>query len=266
MNYLVSIIIPAYNVENYIDECIESCVNQSYTNLEIVVCDDGSTDSTLEKLEQWKKKDSRIVLLSQNNSGMSCARNIAIKKANGDAIVFVDSDDVLDKNVIYKLVNKWDGRISTIVGSNYIRFGKNIPNNNNESSYTKISKDKFFEKRQGYYCVSILFSRELLNNLGIIFNKDMRNLEDVVWMSEVMLYVDKVLYYNAPLYFYRITPDSATSKAVNAKWQVGCWIIATCNILEFRNSNTLTNKQVKELKKRIRMCKNNIYGELITKS
>ena len=100
MKDLISIIIPVYNVENYVERCLESVLNQTYTNLEIIIIDDGSTDKSSKICEKYKKKDKRIKLSKISNKGTSYARNYAIKKAKGKYINFIDSDNYIESNMI----------------------------------------------------------------------------------------------------------------------------------------------------------------------
>lgn len=103
MNELVSIVVPIYNVEKYIDRCLETIVKQTYQNLEIILVDDGSTDLSGEKCDLWKKKDNRIIVIHKENGGLSSARNAGINIANGKYISFVDSDDFLELTMIEEL-------------------------------------------------------------------------------------------------------------------------------------------------------------------
>lgn len=100
MNPLVSIIIPIYNVEKYLDKCITSVVNQTYTNLEIILVDDGSPDNCPAICDQWQAKDSRIKVIHQENGGLSVARNHGIDACNGSYVQFVDSDDYIELNAV----------------------------------------------------------------------------------------------------------------------------------------------------------------------
>ena len=93
MDEKVSIIVPVYNVEKYLDKCIESIVNQTYRNIEIILVDDGSPDKCPEICNEWAKKDDRIKVIHKENGGLSSARNAALEIAQGDYITFVDSDD-----------------------------------------------------------------------------------------------------------------------------------------------------------------------------
>ena len=102
---LVSIIIPIYNVERYLRKCIESAINQTYTNIEIIAINDGSTDKSLDIVEGYAKKDERIKVISIENKGVSAVRNLGIRESNGEYIFFLDSDDYIEKDLIQKLAN-----------------------------------------------------------------------------------------------------------------------------------------------------------------
>ena len=104
----VSIIIPVYKVEKYIDQCLESVTNQTYSNLEIILVDDGSPDNCPEICEQWKRRDDRIRVIHQENQGVSSARNAALKVMTGDYIMFVDPDDWIASEMVEKLVGGVD--------------------------------------------------------------------------------------------------------------------------------------------------------------
>lgn len=102
---LVSIIVPVYNVEKYLEKCIESIINQTYSNLEIVLSDDGSTDNSPSICDEYALKDSRIRVIHKSNGGLSDARNAALDIISGKYITFIDSDDYIEKEAIEILVN-----------------------------------------------------------------------------------------------------------------------------------------------------------------
>ena len=122
---LISVIVPVYKVEDYLDRCVKSIVNQTYTNLEIILVDDGSPDNCPKMCDEWGKRDSRIKVFHKENGGLSSARNFGINKANGDFITFIDSDDYVSTEMISKLLaNMKDG--VDIVCCNYIAFTDNV--------------------------------------------------------------------------------------------------------------------------------------------
>ena len=105
MSLLVSVIIPVYNVEKYLNECVDSVINQIYSNLEIILIDDGSYDKSGEICDYYASIDSRIIVVHKENGGLSEARNTGLMKSNGDYIYFLDSDDYIDHKTIYELIN-----------------------------------------------------------------------------------------------------------------------------------------------------------------
>jgi len=108
---LVSVIVPIYNTEKYLDECIDNIVRQTYKNLQIILVNDGSTDSSGKRCDEWKEQDERILVIHQKNKGLSAARNIGIDRSRGEWLVFIDSDDVVGSNYVlclYELVQKYN--------------------------------------------------------------------------------------------------------------------------------------------------------------
>ena len=115
LNELISVIVPAYGVEEYIGKCLESIIKQTYRDIEIIVVDDGSKDKSGQIAEEYAKKDSRIVVLHKDNGGLSDARNYGIKRATGKYITCIDSDDYVDDDYIeymYDIIKKYDTKIS----------------------------------------------------------------------------------------------------------------------------------------------------------
>ena len=119
---LVTIIIPVFNVERYIVECLESVVCQSYNNIEIIIINDGSTDNSLSVCERYARMDSRIALYSKENGGLSEARNYGLDRANGEFIMFLDSDDYLSRNCVESMVNSILETKADIVSGRVRRF------------------------------------------------------------------------------------------------------------------------------------------------
>lgn len=114
---LISVIIPVYNVRNYIDKCIESVMKQTYENLEIILVDDGSTDGSEKKCDEYLERDKRISVIHKENGGLSDARNHALNKISGKFVTFVDSDDYIDLRMIetlYKLIEEYEADVSCV--------------------------------------------------------------------------------------------------------------------------------------------------------
>ena len=111
MNDLISVIVPVYNVKNYLEKCLDSIINQTYKNLEIILINDGSTDGSLDICYMYEKKDNRIKVYNQENHGLSYTRNRGIELARGKYIGFVDSDDVISPfmyEFLYKAINEYN--------------------------------------------------------------------------------------------------------------------------------------------------------------
>ena len=104
--YKLSVIIPVYNVENYLRECLDSITSQTVKDIEIICIDDGSTDNSPKILKEYQKKDSRIKIITKENGGQASARNLGIKKAQGEYIAFIDSDDFIESEMLEKLYTK----------------------------------------------------------------------------------------------------------------------------------------------------------------
>lgn len=102
---MISIIIPVYNVKLYLDNCIQSVIQQSYTDFECILVDDGSTDGSSEICDQWAEKDNRIIIVHQPNGGVSSARNKGLEQAKGEYICFIDSDDWVDVDYLSAMIN-----------------------------------------------------------------------------------------------------------------------------------------------------------------
>ncbi len=104
----VSVIIPVYNLEDYIDVSVASVLQQTYRNIELILVNDGSKDNSLDKCKLWAEKDDRVVVISQENAGVSAARNVGLDAVTGDYVMFVDGDDLLEKNAISTLFSMFD--------------------------------------------------------------------------------------------------------------------------------------------------------------
>ena len=122
---LISVIVPVYNVESYLDQCLESIVAQSYSQLEILVVDDGSTDGSCDKCNRWAERDERIRVIHQPNGGLSAARNTALDAMTGQWVIMVDSDDVLHPDAAKALLDTIQGEQADIVVGSYIPFYDN---------------------------------------------------------------------------------------------------------------------------------------------
>lgn len=231
---LISIIVPVYNSAEFLDECIESIAGQTYKNLEIILVDDGSTDESGKLCDEWKEKDSRIVVLHKENGGISDARNRGMALAHGDYIGFIDSDDVIDDNMYEVLLNMC---LENNVAMSSIRldtFGR----------YRRMPKDtEKFEIMSAHKMEQIIVWPWLYPDLyatsganhrlyrkdiveGITFPVGMVY-EDAIFSTKTIQRAGKLAYYNKSLYHYRVREGSTTGKDgfYNEKWLTDKYIL-----------------------------------------
>ena len=215
---LISVIVPIYHVEEYMDECIDSIVNQTYKNLEIILVDDGSPDNCPTKCDQWAERDARIRVIHKKNGGLSSARNAGLDVAAGEYISFVDSDDFFDKRM-YEILYEGITRSSNI-GISAIKFYKY--EDGKVSIYWKKwdTKEDVLVKSMDFGILTLkqkvchaatnkLYRRELLENVR--FREGKLN-EDVLFMHDLSKEIQKqsldmwdLAYY---AYYYRLRQNS----------------------------------------------------------
>lgn len=220
---LVSIIIPIYNAEKYLETCLDSLVNQSYKSIEIICVDDGSKDESLSILKNYQKKDHRIKILTQKNSGVSVARNLGLNNALGFYIMFVDSDDFVDPKMVEILLKNIQNTNADVVQcTSYHLIGKKCRKISlNDSVW---SGKKILELQQSIFLnndltnpsygairwvCSKIFKKNILKDL--YFNEKIYLLEDGLFMFQVLHQVNKYVCISNPLYYYRILPESSSN-------------------------------------------------------
>ena len=216
-NPLISIIIPSYNVENYITKGIESCLNQSYKNIEVIIVDDGSNDNTTKVVERYLD-DKRLTLIKKANSGVSATRNIGIKNTNGQYCVFLDSDDWLELNTIERLVSLIDG--SKLIACSYNNFvnGKLCKVKEYPSKLFGKNKALEYASKREYNLDSAcfkLFDLNIIKNNNIYFDESITNIEDGLFVFEYLHHIKRVEYLNEALWIVNKREGSVTSSAFN---------------------------------------------------
>ncbi|MBY0759336.1 glycosyltransferase family 2 protein [Sellimonas caecigallum] len=264
---LVSIIVPVYNTENYIDICVKSIVNQTYSNIEIILVDDGSTDASAKLCDDWSIKDKRITVLHQKNSGVSAARNSGIEYASGKWIMFVDADDIIDHELmddLVKTVIEMGVKTSLcgyrrFIDEEQLHFDLKIE----KSNKLLISTDQIKNIRQGYFGWGILFDKEILDTNHLRFDPELKNLEDVYFLSIYSMFIENVGYIKKQSYYYRITAGSITSKCVDAKWQINSWNKLLTSFGEYLLDNHLNARQYQNVLAMRRHCINNLWAECL---
>ncbi len=212
---LISIIIPCYNSEATIGKCLESVIHQDYGNIEIVVIDDGSTDKTSGIVNTFREKNSRIVIVHQQNSGVSKARNVGIKTASGEYICFVDSDDWVEKNycsVLLEHLIKNNSDISIVQPFHEQLFTDDtITESDTEEKVEIISGEKGLEllledKEIQSHPWGKLFRKNLFDNIN--FPEHLQAFEDYFTLFKVFDKAEKIVISNKKLYHYIEFPDS----------------------------------------------------------
>ena len=221
-NPLISIIVPIYNVEQYLNKCVDSIINQIYTNIEIILVDDGSPDRCGEICDEYSKQDNRIKVIHKKNGGLSDARNVAIDIAKGEFLTFIDSDDTVSMDYIetlYRLVEKYQCKLSVGQWQTY-----------KEGTPLKIRKVKrkeiLYESPQK--AVSAMFYQEEFDNAacGKLYHRslfiDIRFpvglvFEDDYTVYQLLFKSDKVVYTNHIIYYYLLRADSIEGTAFSEK-------------------------------------------------
>lgn len=217
-NKIISVIIPVYNVERYVAQCLESILNQTYKFLEIIIVNDGSTDDSYNICKKYADTDKRIKLFSKKNGGVSSARNYGLSYVTGDYVYFMDSDDYLELNaceIMIKNIKNFDllcFNWSCTYKNNKIRNGVQTDKilSRNETLDLCVQNENSFSG----YLWNKLFKADIIKDNHIKFNKNISICEDLLFVVEYIQYCDKVNSISNVLYNYRMR-ISAASKRFN---------------------------------------------------
>ena len=191
-NVLISFVTPVYKAEQYIRQCVDSMLAQTYTNIEVILVDDGSPDKCGAICDEYSSKDNRIKVIHQKNGGVSAARNTGIAHSRGEWIAFVDADDKVTKDYIEKLITK---------DSDWIIGGYRDTNNNycqlKEDSYSGTDRlVHYFQEHQEYLFTNTiwgkLYSSSIINKYKIKFNSCLRFSEDLIFNLHYLLYCNAI--------------------------------------------------------------------------
>ncbi len=214
---MISVIIPIYNVEKYLTKCIESVINQTYKNLEIILVNDGSTDNSKEIIDKYSSIDSRIKVINKKNGGLSDARNVGIELAKGEYITFLDSDDWIELNMYEKLYKYIKQENADIVQCSYQKvYDEEVNNQKNKEEVNIMSGEKSLYNL-GEKTVVVwnkIYKRELFNDIR--FPKGKYH-EDEFTIYKVLYKANKIVDLNLPLVYYRQREDSIMNSKFNLK-------------------------------------------------
>lgn len=218
----ISVIVPVYNVEDYIRECLDSIINQTYRNLEIILVDDGSTDNSGTICDEYGKKDQRITVIHKENGGLVSARKVGVMAATGEYVTFVDSDDWIVENAYEEIEKILEQYHSDVVACDFIKDFSNLSTERKqllaEGFYTK---DKFLVevekiiKEAPFFCPGIhvtlwskVFKKELLKKYQLRVNDEIRVGEDIAVVFPLILGMENIYIVNSSYYHYRVRKSS----------------------------------------------------------
>lgn len=216
----ISIIVPVYNIEAYIGQCLDSCLSQSYSDIEIIIVDDGSTDCSGNLCNQYAKKDKRIRILHQKNQGLSVARNNAINIAEGEYIVFVDGDDFVSPNLLQISLNALKSSNSDIVFFQYLFCTESKVSSNcssiveNETMSNENCLELLLQHKLGEMVWTGLYKRSVIGNITFPVGKIN---EDVYWKYKVIQNAEKIMIISDSLYYYRVRSGSIMQSTFSRK-------------------------------------------------
>ena len=212
---LISIIIPVYNVQDYLKECVDAIINQSYSNIEVILVNDGSTDNSPAICDEYSKKDSRIKVIHKKNEGPAMARNAALDIASGKYLNFIDSDDLIHKDMISILYNNLINNDADISICNYQSFFDTVKEEsiNKDDVICYTNEQAIYELNMNNKFTLALWSKlyksTLFENLRLPHIKASC---DNYAVYKTILDSNKIVYTPNSLYYYRERPESITHK------------------------------------------------------
>lgn len=216
---MITIIIPAYNVEQYIDECIQSVLNQDNKDFECIIIDDGSTDKTGEKCDNWSSKDPRIRVFHQKNMGVSVARNVGLEKAHGQYVTFIDSDDLVSKTYLSDMAKYIDGKQELIVSGFILypiksTYKSQEPDEECEINICPANVKKIVslnEKCLLFGPYAKIYNMNIIRDFGIVFDPNMSFGEDLYFNYKYLEHIHKIRAVSKTNYYYRETGANSLS-------------------------------------------------------
>lgn len=221
---LVSVIIPVYNTAKFLRSCLDSVINQTYQNLEIICINDGSTDSSVNVLNSYAKKDSRFIIISQKNGGLSSARNTGLRLAKGEYITFIDSDDEVKTTMIESLLAAAISTNSNLAVCSFTETypngkTKSFPHSNQQQTYTTKQALASMLKEQDFNLTATmkLYQKSILKNLQFPINKLH---EDVGFTYRAIMNAKKIVFTPENDYIYRHHSDSIVVKFNDQKFDL----------------------------------------------
>lgn len=217
----ISIIVPVYNAEKYIEKCVNSLTSQTYKDIEIILINDGSTDSSLKICEKFERVDSRIKLYSKENGGVSSARNLGISKCKGKYICFVDSDDTVDIDFCEILVSNLENSKSDLSCCSYniIKNGQKEKKYKKEKKDKYITEDKYMQLLKCYkgFLWNKLYKKKIIDENRLKLDENISMCEDLLFNFQYLAKCKKIICSNEKKYNYIIN-NFGLSKGINKTW------------------------------------------------
>lgn len=281
MDKKVSFVVPVYNVEKYLENCINSILNQTYKNIELILVNDGSPDNSQKIIDKYKKKDNRIISIIKDNGGVSSARNEGLKNVTGEYIIFVDSDDFIDSNYVscfLDLIVNNDADL--VISYNYYDEKNLLPQSNNNIEIIN-KNDATYDLYMGKTGVAVwnkIYKKDIIDKYNIKFNTDFWFAEGMTFNIEYFQKCQKIVKCNKKLYHQTPNPESAVRKFNINSWYCGmkamkyqlkyldpsddliqnAWGFHYYHYYYSILSGIYTNNLKKDFKKDIKNCKKNI--------
>lgn len=221
LNDTVSIIVPIYNKEKYLKKCLDSILSQTYPNLEVILVDDGSVDSSLKICQEYAEKDARVVVYSKPNGGVSSARNLGMEKSTGSYLSFVDPDDYLHPECMEQLKNALEAENADLSYCHAMDVeettGKTRTISKQSGEYTVIDASRYdwFDKYAHSVSWGVLYKRELAKDIR--FDTDLKIGEDTLFLAKCIRSAQVIVCLDKALYYYFINEDSVTSGKYSRK-------------------------------------------------
>lgn len=256
MNELVSIIIPVYNSEEYIEKCLKSVDSQTYSNIEVIIINDGSIDKSLEVIKKYRFRKAKKIVIDKENEGVSIARNIGIKNAQGKYIFFLDSDDCIVENTIDYLITCMEKYKCDGIRGNYLIVKGNQKCLLSENIKHKLYKDEEMDEFRGAvisnsirgFSCNIIFLREIIDINNISYPTDMNFMEDFVFLMEYLRYAKSFFISELCTYMY-YQNDNTSSRTYDISKRLNNIAKRKSYCEEYIKKNPILKKYYKELGK-----------------
>ncbi len=236
MDKKISVIIPVFNGEKYIERCLDSIIDQDYTNIEVICVDDDSNDNSYDIIKKYCCRDKRIKIIKNLGKGVSNARNTGIKAATGDFITFIDCDDTIEKNAYSTIINIFKTNNVSVVkyGYNKVSSSKNIEiNESSKVIKSEMLLNQIITGKKNAYVWLLMIDIDVVKKNNIFFNPNLRIMEDKEFYVELLKYVKEIYEINIPLYNYYIY-NTSSIRSVNGLYERIFEILKATDYIEMK--------------------------------